>query len=175
MKKVIRLTESDLVRLVKKVINEQLTAIETLSSLPETGQDVVGVDPVTAMNSLGRRCQTYKSSKELILELFSKLRGVSGQPSQTDKTIQSWVQRLKNSISGIGASNDLTKVFNEIKTPQQMGAVLNTYNKKFGKTLTDELGGELTVSWDTIWKLVKKFSTGIKIEPCKKQAGNLMA
>ena len=161
MKKIIKLTESDLTRIVKRVIQEQ-GFLGGLEAMPETGQDVVGVG---GTNLLG--CKTYKSSSELVLELFGKLRGISGQPSQTDKTIQDWVQRLVNSMSGAGASTDLTKVFNEIKTQQQMGAVLIAYNKKFGRALWKDLSGEYTITWDTIWGLVKKFKNGITIEPCK--------
>jgi hypothetical protein len=160
MKRVVKLTESDLEHIVRRVIREQ--ALGGLLDMPETGQDVIGVGPI---NPIG--CKTYKSSSELVLELFGKLRSVSGQPNQSDKTIQSWVQRLSNSMNGLGASNDLTKVFTEIKTQQQMGSVLNAYNKKFGRTLYQDLSGEHTISWDTIWSLVKKFKTGIKIEMCK--------
>ena len=161
VKKIIKLTESDLERIVRRVIQEQ-GFLGGLEAMPETGQDVVGVG---GTNLLG--CKTYKSSSELVLELFGKLRGISGQPSQTDKTIQDWVQRLVNSMSGAGASTDLTKVFNEIKTQQQMGAVLIAYNKKFGRALWKDLSGEYTITWDTIWGLVKKFKNGITIEPCK--------
>ena len=159
MKKIIRLTESDLERIVRRVIQEQ--ALGGLLDMPETGQDVIGVQTQPT------GCKTYKSLSELVLDLFGKLRSVSGQPSQSDKTIQSWVQRLSNSMNGLGATNDLTKVFTEIKTQQQMGSVLNAYNKKFGRTLYQDLSGEHTISWDTIWGLVKKFKTGIKIETCK--------
>jgi hypothetical protein len=157
MKKIVRLTESDLTRIVRRVIQEQ--ALGGLLDMPDTGQDVVGLHLNTQVG-----CRTYKSSSELVLELFGKLRGIS---SQSDKTIQSWVQRLHNSMSGPGVSDDLTKVFNEIKTQQQMGSVLNEYNKKFGRTLYQDLSGEYTITWDTIWGLIKKFKKGIKIEPCK--------
>ena len=50
-----------------------------------------------------------------------------------------------------------------------MGSVLNAYNKKFGKTLYQDLSGEHTITWDTIWELVKKFKKGISIDGCKVQ------
>ena len=101
MKKIVSLTESDLTRIVRRVIQEQ--ALGGLLDMPDTGQDVVGLHFNTQVG-----CRTYKSSSELVLELFGKLRGIS---SQSDKTIQSWVQRLHNSMSGLGVSDDLTKVF----------------------------------------------------------------
>ena len=161
MKRTVRLTESDLTRLVRRVIKEQF--LGGLEAMPELGYSVdtgVGNAPQTG-------CKTYKSSGELSLELFGKLRGISGQPNQLDKTIQSWILRLHNSMTGVGASNDLTKVLSEIKTQQQMGSVLNAYNKKFGKTLYQDLSGEHTITWDTIWGLVKNFKKGISIDGCK--------
>ena len=163
MKRTVRLTESDLTRLVRRVIKEQF--LGGLEAMPELGYSFdtgVGNAPQTG-------CKTYKSSGELSLELFGKLRGISGQPNQLDKTIQSWILRLHNSMTGVGASNDLTKVLSEIKTQQQMGSVLNAYNKKFGKTLYQDLSGEHTITWDTIWELVKKFKKGISIDGCKVQ------
>ena len=166
MKKIIRLTESDLVLIVKRVMNEQ-GFFGGLEAMPELGQDVVGIHKSNYSTNYSDKCKTYKSSSELVLDLFTKLRGVSGQPSQSDKTIQSWIQRLHNSMSGLGATSDLTKVFNEIKTQQQMGSLLNAYNKKFGKALYQDLNVEHTITWDTIWNLVKKFKSGIKLEVCK--------
>ena len=163
MKRTVRLTESDLTRLVRRVIKEQI--LGGLEAMPEFGYSVDtggGYAP-----QIG--CKTYKSSGELSLELFGKLRGISGQPNQLDKTIQSWILRLHNSMTGVGASNDLTKVLSEIKTQQQMGSVLNAYNKKFGKTLYQDLSGEHTITWDTIWGLVKNFKKGISIDGCKEQ------
>ena len=154
MTKIIRLTERDLTRLVKRVINEQLGG---LLSMPETGVDAmnVGVVPMRA------GCKTYKSSGELTLDLFAKLRGIAGQTNQLDKNIQSWILRLNNSMKGVGPSNDLTKVLSEIKTKEQMGSVLNAYNKKFGKTLYQDLQGT------DVWGLVKKFRSGIQMDACK--------
>ena len=162
MKKVIRLTESDLARIVNRVIKEQ-GFLGGLESMPELGQDVVGVTQY--QNPTG--CKTFREKKEFVLDLFIGLRKVSGQPSQSDKTIQSWVQRIHNILLKVGGSDDLRKVFNEIKTQQQMGSVLVAYNKKFGKPMYQDLSEKLTISWDTVWDMVKKFKTGIKIKMCK--------
>jgi hypothetical protein len=159
MKKIIRLTESDLIRLVKRVIKEQ--PLGGLLDMPETGQDVVGL---TQYQYQTGGCKTFREKKEFVLDLFIGLRKVSGQ---SDKTIQSWVQRIHNILSQVGGSDDLRKVFNEIKTQQQMGSVLLAYNKKFGKPMYQDLSEKLTISWDTVWDMVKKFKTGIKIKTCK--------
>ena len=162
MKKVIKLTESDLTRIIRRIIKEQ--PIGGLLGMPETGQDVVGVYNYQLNTS---SCKTTKTSSELVMELFMKLKKLSGLTNQSDKTIQSWVQRLSNSMSGVGVSNDLLKVFNEIKTPQQMGSVLLTYNNKFGRSLYQDLSGEHTITWNTIWLSIKKFAPFLKISYCK--------
>lgn len=165
MSRIIRLTERDLTRIVKRVINEQLLMASGggLLSMPETGQDVIGLNKGFQQS----RCKTYKSSGELTLELFGKLRAIAGQTNQLDKTIQSWILRLNNSMKGIGSSNDLSNVLSEIKTKEQMGSVLNAYNKKFGETLWQDLSGEQTITWNTIWGIVKKFKSGISMDGCK--------
>jgi hypothetical protein len=162
MKKIVRLTETDLSRIVKRVMNEQ--PLGGLLNMPETDDG----GPLAYKSTPGS-CKTYYTKNELSLHLFSKLRSLPGQPSQTDKTIQSWVVRLHNSISKVGDSNDIKKVLSEIKTQQQMGSVLNAYNKKFGKTLHQDLSGKYTITWDTIWSLVKKFTTNIKMGWCKER------
>jgi len=161
MKKIIRLTERDLSRIVRLVIKEQIGG---LLSMPETGQDVVGLSKMGVIKS---GCKTYKSSGELTLELFGKLRGIAGQTDLLDKKIQLWISRLNDSMLGFGSSNDLKKVLSEIKTKEQMGSVLKAYNKKFGKTLYQDLNGEYTITWDTIWELVKKFKSGISMDECE--------
>ena len=163
MKRIIRLTESDLARIAKLVINEQMFGFST----PETGYDVGMVNHKDLEKLVMGPCKTYKSSGELTLELFGKLRSIAGQTNQLDKTIQSWILRLNNSMKGLGASNDLSKVLSEIKTKEQMGSVLNAYNKKFGKTLYQDLSGEQTITWNTIWGIVKKFKSGISMNGCK--------
>ena len=170
MKKIIRLTERDLTRIVKQVIREQVPLINLLGAATDVGVNIPNyADDLdkAARQTYTSGCKTYKSSGELTLDLFSKLRGIAGQTSQLDKTIQSWILRLNNSMKGVGSSNDLSKVLSEIKTQQQMGSVLNAYNKKFGKTLYQDLSGEQTITWNTIWGIVKKFKSGISIAVCK--------
>jgi hypothetical protein len=160
-----RLTEADLTRIVKRVINEQI--IGGIEFMPETGYDVGIVNNKDLEKLVKGSCKTYKSSGELTLELFGKLRGIAGQTNLLDKTIQSWILRLNNSMKGLGSSDDLTNVLSEIDTKEKMGSVLNAYNKKFGKTLWQDLSGEQTITWKTIWGIVKKFKSGISMSGCK--------
>ena len=166
MKRIIRLTERDLTRIVKRVINEQVPLTSLLGAASDTGLSIPNYAndlTVANQNAMKPGCKTYKSYGELTLELFGKLRGIAGQTNQLDKTIQSWILRLNNSMKGVGPSNDLTKVLSEIKTKEQMGSVLNAYNKKFGKTLYQDLKGT------DVWGLVKKFRSGIQMDACKER------
>ena len=97
MKKIIRLSESDLTRIVRRVINEQVPLIDILSTASDFGVDIPNyADQLTQAEreELKSGCKTYKSSGELTLDLFSKLRGIAGQTNHLDKTIQSWILRL---------------------------------------------------------------------------------
>ena len=89
MKKVIRLTESDLTRIVKRIINEQIFFGN--SGGLTLGTPEIDNGTVDLTDGSSNPCLAYKSSAELTLELFGKLRGISGQPNQLDKTIQSWI------------------------------------------------------------------------------------
>jgi hypothetical protein len=166
MNKIIRLTESDLVRIVKQVIKEQ--PLGGLLNMPETGYSAVDIHSFSD-------CEVNATEAEMILEMFGGLRGLKGQPSTSDKTIQSWVKRLYNSMSGVGISSDLTKVLNEIKTPQQMGAVLNAYNQKYGRPLYKDLSAEYGITWKTIWNIVKKFEKSVTVNYCKKLRNQTMS
>ena len=149
---------------MKKNISEQMPVMDMLSSLPETGQEVTGLVGVSSATP----CETQKTSAEMVLELFGKSRGFSGQPSQTDPKIQNWVTRISKSIAGVGISDDFRKVMSEIKTAQELGSVLNSYNTKFKRKLYDDLKSEYTISWDTIRSYVKKFDKAINLNSCKK-------
>jgi hypothetical protein len=144
-------------------VSEQMGVMDVLASMPETGQEVTGM-----VGSSTSPCEVSKTSSEMVLELFGKARGLSGQPSQTDSKIQNWVTRISKSIAGAGITDDFRKVMSEIKTAPELGSVLNAYNKKFGRKLYDDLKSEYTISWDTVRSYVKKFDKAVNLGWCKK-------
>lgn len=147
------------------MVSEQLPmAADIITSAADFG---VNIDPVGNLGGVTSGCQKKKNSAELVLSVFAKSRGLKGQPSTNDKTIQSWVSRISKSMAGAGITPDFQKVLSEIKTPQQLGAVLNAYNTKFKKVLYDDLKGEYTISWDTIWNSIKKLAKTMSIDYCK--------
>ena len=74
-------------------VSEQMGVMDVLASMPETGQEVTGM-----VGSSTSPCEVSKTSSEMVLELFGKARGLSGQPSQTDSKVQNWVTRISKSV-----------------------------------------------------------------------------
>lgn len=147
------------------ILNEQMGVLDVMTSMPETGQEVTG------LVGKAENCQKSKTDAELVLDIFTKAKGVSGQPSQTDKTIQNWVSRIGKSIQGAGITSDFTKVLSEIKTVQQLGAVLNAYHKKYNRFLYQDLSSEYTISWRSILLPIQKFISSLKVGSCKVYKG----
>lgn len=162
MKRIIKLTESDLARIVRLVIKEQgPMGIDIISGASNFG---VNIDPVSGLNG-NYGCQKKKSSYDLVIELFNLSKK---NPSTIDTQIKNWVRRIYTSMDGIGISDDFTKVLSEIKNPKQLGAVLNHYFTTYKNYLSADLSGEYTISWDSIWNKLKKFQTTLKIDSCAK-------
>ena len=162
MKRIIKLTESDLARIVRRVIKEQGPAfVDMVSGASNFG---VNIDPVSGLNG-NYGCKTKKSSYDLVIELFNKSKKT---PSTIDTQIKKWVSRIYTSMDGIGISDDFTKVLSEIKTPEQLGSVLDSYKTTHKNYLSVDLSGEYTISWETIWNNLKKFQSKLKIDSCAK-------
>ena len=162
MKKIIRLTERDLSRIVRLVIKEQGPAfVDMISGASNFG---VNIDPVSGLNG-NYGCQKKKSSYDLVIELFNLSKK---NPSTIDTQIKKWVSRIYNSMDGIGIGIDFTIVLSEIKTPEQLGAVLDAYKITHKNYLSVDLSGEYTISWATIWNNLKKFQSKLKIDSCAK-------
>lgn len=156
MKKVIRLSESQLINVIERIIKEQ-GVVDVIASASDYGFNPTAYQPTIGQN-VDLKCKTYKTKSELVLSLFTVLRSVQGQPKQEDQVIQSLVQQIsKDPINGL----------KNIKTPEQMGSVLNAYHKKFKKPFYHFLNSK-SPDWESIWKTVKKFiSNKVKIDYCK--------
>jgi len=151
------------------LINEQLTAMagDMITSASDFG---VNIDSGIKTDG-GNGCEKQKTSAQKVMDAFSRSRTLSGKPSKDDKTIQNWVSRISKSMEGVGITSDFQKVLSEIKTAQQLGSVLDAYNYKYKRLLFNDLKGEYTISWDTIWSSIKKFQPTLKIDTCAKYSG----
>lgn len=159
------LTERQIEKIFGMVSEQLPMAADIITGASDFG---VNIDAVGNLGD-GKSCLTKKNSAELVLSLFAKTRSTSGRPNINDKTIQSWVSRIGNSLQGAGITGDFQKVLSEIKTPQQLGSVLIAYETKYKRKLYEDLKGEYTISWDTIWNLIKKFAKTINIDYCKER------
>jgi hypothetical protein len=150
------------------LINEQLTAMagDMITSASDFG---INIDATGNMSGGG--CEKQKTSAQKVMDAFSRSRTLSGKPSKDDKTIQNWVSRISKSMEGVGITSDFQKVLSEIKTAQQLGSVLDAYNYKYKRLLFNDLKGEYTISWGTIWSSIKKFQPTLKIDTCAKYTG----
>jgi len=164
MKRIIKLTESDLTRIIRRVIKEQGPAFVDMVS----GASNFGVNFSAGIPDSSYGCKTQKSSYDLVLELFNKSKNLNNKPSTSDTQIKKWVSRIYTSMDGIGISDDFTKVLSEIKTPEQLGSVLDSYKTTHKNYLSVDLSGEYTISWETIWNKLKKFQPTLKIDSCAK-------
>jgi hypothetical protein len=147
-------------------INEQLAmATDIITSASDFG---VNIDSTGDLSG-GKSCEKQKTSAQKVMDAFSRSRTLSGKPNMNDKTIQNWVSRISKSMEGTGITSDFQKVLSEIKTAQQLGSVLDAYNYKYKRLLFNDLKGEYTISWDTIWTSIKKFQPTLKIDTCAKR------
>jgi hypothetical protein len=161
------LTEKQAKKLLS-IVSEQLPmAADIITSAADFG---INIDPTGNLSGTNS-CEKLKTSAQKVMDAFARSRTLSGKPSKDDKTIQNWVSRISKSMVGAGITGDFQKVLSEIKTPQQLGSVLDSYNNKYKRLLYNDLKGEYTISWDTIWSSIKKFQPTLKIDTCAKYKG----
>jgi hypothetical protein len=158
MKK-IKLTESDLYRLVKRVLEEQ-SILGSLSDPSNTGLDVnMDIDPKSSYG-----CLKTNSGKNKMSQLFSycsKLQVQTNSPK-----VKQWNDRLYNSMKGLGTNEDLIKVFGELTSIQDLASIWKTF-KYDGENLWQWIEGERKYDWDTIWNSIPdKVKSVAKIPVC---------
>jgi hypothetical protein len=116
-------SKSDLSRIVKKVINEQIGWIEIVSSLPETGQDVYGI---TGSIFPSIKTDYERSFSNIFYWAKSKPHG-----SVPDYKAKIW--KLYNAMNGMGTwENDVTSVLGSLQNINQLSTLINNW-----KTVTE--------------------------------------
>lgn len=152
MKRVVKLTESDLTRIVKRVMSEQLGFIEMLSRLPETGQDVVGLN--TIGDPIIRDTTNFEKSVSNLFYWAKKNTGSS------DVDYKSKIMKLYNAISGPGTNEtDVKQVLSSLQNMNQLSTLVRNWKSvtKSTDSLYTWLIGDLDEGeiWSYIgsWKL----------------------
>jgi hypothetical protein len=170
MKKVVRLTESDLVKIIKKVLNEQ-GVLGTLSSRASLNLSKSGPPKVSAAKTprvmddptnLIDDCY-YENIKKLVN--YCKDNEYKFKPDADSKKI---TLQLHDNIDGIsfgGALGTLEK----IKDETQFCKVSNGYRYN-GESLAIQIKDEISLPTDIVWEKLKKFSAKFGIwDECNKR------
>jgi hypothetical protein len=166
MTKIIRLTERDLTRIVRQVINEQVPLINLLGAASDVGLNIPNyADDLTVANRNATKtgCKVAKATWEMCQELFNNLIKTKA-PKIEDKKIGEWVSRLNKSSQGFGGEK-VSKILSEILTLPAMVNVLQIYyakyrNTRFNVTATGD-------EWNKIWGVMKNHNIGNKVDSCK--------
>ena len=141
-------------QLKKILIFEQVPISNLLDvgSMTGTGNEIPGNPEIYYPNE----CIKYKSTKQLIRELFLYARRTNNQPKTTDENIQKKINSLSN-------LNNLDTVLSQITSIEELGSVLNGYNNKNGYPLSNKISEEKS---KTVWEKIKKFNKNF-IDVCK--------
>jgi hypothetical protein len=141
MNKTIIVTESQYRRIVGRVINEQMTAVEVLGSLPETGQDVVGLDKMQIAGSTD-----YTKSVNNLFYWAKK------QPQGSLPNYKALIWKLHKAMSGAGTiESDIKTVLKSLQNINQLTTLINQWSivTKSKDSLHTWLKGD--VDDNTIW------------------------
>ena len=157
--KVIRLKESDIHRIVKRVLREQ----SILGNFTRTLADPSNVGPSFDIDQGGLSPDPLTTAAEKVWELFEKAKKEFGNrllPQETLNRLESDAKKLKAAMDGAGINGtEVKRILNRIKDKDELNNLLIFFecgdlnsNKDCGKSLYNWLAGEYTISWDTIWK-----------------------
>jgi hypothetical protein len=170
MKKIVRLTESDLVKIIKKVLNEQgvLGALSSRTGLNLSKSGPPKVSSVRAPRIMDDPTNMiddcyYENIKKLVS--YCKDNEYKFKPDEESKKI---TLKLHDNIDGIsfgGAIDTLEEIKNEV----QFCKVSNGYRYN-GENLAIQIKDEVSLPTDNVWEVLKKFSAKFGIwDECNKR------
>lgn len=181
------ISESQLNRLFD-VISEQVPLGNLIGNASDFGVSTPDFVGLSNPNSIGvsgsSKCKNPKSKRDLIIELFKYAKSTMGQPKQSDLNIQKIVKQLidvtdpsktfskltktdfniTNKTKQILSQKTIPQVLSQIKTVQELGSVLNGYQKTTKQYLSSKIGDNISKA---VWDVVSKFSKGVIKTMCK--------
>lgn len=161
MKRIVRLSERDLTRIVRRVIKEQIGFIEILGRIPETGQEVTGM--VGVRDSYVVDATDFDKS---VSNLFYWAKKNTG-PSDVD--YKSKNLKLYNAMNGAGTTEaDVKEVLGSLKNMNQLSKLVNNWTSNTGSSdsLYDWLIGDMYA--EDIWKSIGSWKSKYTIDNEKK-------
>jgi len=190
MKKIIRLTESDLNRIVERVIKEQgaLLGLASRASAPNLKNPSVGrrmPSPESDEGTIGPDgfpiCND-KDYSELVYELFTHIlktppysiyipkNGEKISEYSSDFYIINYIRKLKSLMDGIGGNKGVLEIFSKL-TLKDFSTIINNWKEVTGsnKSLYDWLKDEWGISWKEVWDSIGSFKNKFNID--KKKCG----
>ena len=162
MKKIIKLTEWDLVHIIKKVIKEQtlLGAGDAVRvggrgfDLSKSTKTPSGKTPGTEMDDNEFMDCEY-TSEEKIKHFFDEAKNWKG--SVDEKYMNSIIEKMKKELGSYftGNTNEFLRLLSQIKTEPGMGYLIRTF-KLNNKDLFNTLSSDLRFPWISVVEALKR-------------------
>lgn len=149
MKKIINLTENDLKRIVKKVLNERQTLNE-LGFLGITGL-IAGGAALIGGSVAGFTWWNGSNASTAVEKLFNSCKsGMEGKPLQTNSQHKAIANRINDSIEGLGTDEDeLSSALSSIKSVPDLCMVIKEYEISGFGDMYEEINGDIDGSgWE---------------------------
>lgn len=162
MKKTIRLTESELISLINKVINEQYLPTSAPRPIGITRSTGFRIKPGDTGDLDDVACHRSNIDKTF---QFCKKNSNTYKPTPESKKI---AEQLYNNMKGFSLGLNTIKTIESIKDAKQFCEVSNSFNYD-GKDLNTWLIDEISVQDDILSPKLKRFYTKMGIEDaCEK-------
>jgi hypothetical protein len=186
MKKVIKLTESDLVRIIKKIISEQpfsLMGAADLIAPSRTGavsrldlskgpkNSSSGRTPKTELDSYKKSCENPIPHKNFVKNYFTYCQNNKSKYSGSLNSTQRYlIQDLHKSMEGIFSTGTLN-LLEKINSLSDFCKIANNFNfensENPGKNdLYSWLDDENSIQWVDVAEILKKFNKESGISDC---------
>jgi len=196
MKKIITLTENDLTRIVKRVIEEQgimtfarptaRSGFNLSKSVPSSGKPMPSPqDGVDVVDWPLQMCQD-KDYSQIVRELFVAIsktpkhtitipkKGETYSKVSSDYYLINYIKKLKSLMEGVGGNKGVLDIFSKL-TLKDFSTIINNWKKVTGsnQSLYEWLEGEWGISWKEVWNSIGGFKNKLNISKRNCNTGSL--
>ena len=153
MKKIVNINETDLKRIVKRVLNERnIINEEPISTLAIIGWSLLAGTALIG-GSAGLTWWNGKTASDSVKQLFNGCRsGKIGKPEMSEQQHRDIATRINTAIEGLGTDEDaIADALSEIKSVPDVCEVIKMYRSSGYGDLYNELDGDIDGGeWETI-------------------------